>query len=339
MAEKARFSENTRRWLLYAGLIGLAVALIANFGEISQLGKLLRQARWYLLPLVIGIQAVSYLANAKYYQSFLGILGYKISLRRMYEAALAINFVNQAFPSGGISGASFLARELSGDVPAGKATLTQVWRYVFTGLGFLVILVVGFLALFLGSSDSRLSLRIILLLILGLIGAAVVVMALVGDRRRMENLGFAVIKLINGIGRRLTRKRKRLIGREQVEHFFDEFYQGYHLLMQRKGRWWTPLKWAIVANFAEVATVYAVFLAFAAPVNPGIVITGYALANILGLLAFATGGVGVFEAAMIGTFVTLGVPFPLSFSATVTYRLLSFVLFLPPGFHYYRKKV
>jgi glycosyltransferase 2 family protein len=339
MADRAFASPTVRRWLAYAGLLGLAVVAIVNLGEISQLGKLLKQAHWYLLPLVIMIQAISYLANALYYRSFLKILGYDISRRRLFEAALAVNFVNQAFPSGGISGASFLSRELSGEVPAGKATLTQVWRYVLTGVGFLAVLLIGFLLLFLTSSDTRISLKLALLLILGVVVAGFVPVILVGDRAKMEKVGRVAVGIVNGIGKRLTRKKRRIISTQQLTNFLDEFYHGYKLFMRHKGRWWWPFIWTVLGSFAEVATVYAVFLAFGTAVNPGLVIAGYGLANLAGLAAFATGGIGVFEAAMIGAFVTMGLPFSLSFSVTITYRILNFILFLPPGFYFYKQKL
>lgn len=331
---------NWRRFFTYAGLLALVLAAVLNFGHISQFAALLHKARWYILSLVLVVQAFSYFSNAKYYQSFLKIFGYKIGLRRLFEMALAINFVNQVFPSGGISGTSFISNELGGVVPVGKSTLAQLARYVFTFLSFVVVLVIGFLWLFLANNDTRVSVKFALLLILGIIIGSFLLILAISDRSRIETAGKWVVKIINRLSRLVSRRRRKVISPAQLKHFFDEFYHGYNILLAEKGKWLKPLAWTLAGSFAEVMTVYVVFWAFAGHlVNPGIVIAGYTLANLFSLLAVVTGGVGLYEATMVASFVTLGVSLALAVSVVVVYRVLNFVLFLPFGFYFYHRRL
>lgn len=331
---------NWRRFFTYAALAALAVILVAHSGQISQLATLLRRARWYILSFVIIAQAFSYYSNAKFYQSFLQLFDYKIAWQKLYKAALAINFVNVVFPSAGLSGISFLSKALRDEVPIGKTTLAQVIRYVFTFISFLAVLVLGFLMLFLANDNGALATRVTLLLILGIIIGSIILLVLIADRDRVEKLGEWVVKGLNWLGKTFARRRRKIISREQLKHFFDEFYQGYNFLLEEKGHWWVPLWWALAGSLAEVATVYAVAVAFTGRlINPGIIIAGYTLANILSLVAVVAGGVGLYEATMIATFVTLGMPYALALSVVLVYRTLNFVLFLPFGFNYYREEL
>jgi uncharacterized protein (TIRG00374 family) len=95
--------------------------------------------------------------------------------------------------------------------------------------------------------------------------------------------------------------------------------------------------WAFVANLTEVLTIYVVFLAFGAVINPGAVIAAYTLANIFSLMSVFTSGAGVYEAAMITALVALSVPFALAVSVVLVYRIANMAIFLPIGFHYYRE--
>ncbi|MBW3538253.1 flippase-like domain-containing protein [Candidatus Parcubacteria bacterium] len=330
---------NKRRLLVLAGLAALAIVVMVNLGYINQFVKLLRQVRWYVFPLVIAIQGLSYYANAKYYQTFFDIFNYHIQTGRLYRAALAINFVNQVFPSGGVSGASFLARELDGDVPAGKATLAQLVRYIFTFISFLAVLAVGVILLLVGGDLNQITVRLTLLFLLVIVVVALLLVTVAADRQRVEVLALRIIRPLNRLVGLFRRRRRPLLTDAAVGRFFDEFYGGYHLLLEEKGHWRRPLLYALAGNVAEVATVYVVFLAFGAAVNPGIAIAAYTLANIVSLAAFVTSGVGVYEAAMITAFVALGVPLALAISVTVVYRVLNLALYLPPGFYFYRQSL
>ena len=326
-----------RRLLILSGLVAFLMLVIINLGYIAQFANLLHQLRWYFLILVVVAQGLSFYANAKYYQAFLAIFGYRLTTVQLYRVALAINFVNQAFPSSGVSGTSYLAQSLSPVVPVGKATLAQLVRYVFTFLSFVIVLGGGFLLLFLTGNLNRLAVRLMLLFLMLVLVTSVLLVTVVADRSRVEWWARRLIQGLNVLARRLRRRRQPLFSHNWTQRFFDEFYQGYHLLLQEKGHWTRPMTYALLGNMAEVATLYLVFAAFGRLVNPGIVIIGYGLANMISLAAFLSSGVGLYEATMVAAFGALGLPFALALSVTVSYRVLNFALFLPLGFHYYRQ--
>lgn len=325
-----------RQLLVLLSVAILAGLVLVNRGQIGQFWQLLGSVKWYVLILVVVVQLISFFANAKYYESFLALYGLKVRFTKLYKVSLALNFVNQIFPSGGISGTSFLSNQLLPEVPSGKSTLAQLARYGFTYIAFLLVLTVGFLMLFLAGPVDRIVVRLILLLILSIIIIGSVALILINNRGLVENLSRRVVRWLNTSARWLF-KRHRLFTPDQLAVFLEDFYDGYQQLKLRPGRNLKPLGFALLGCVAEVMTIQVVFLAFGSVVNIGAIIAAYALANILSLLAFFTNGIGVYEGVMVGSLVALGVPLTLALSVVVVYRGFNLLVFMPVGFYYYRQ--
>lgn len=327
------------RFLLLAGLVGVGILVLANLGDLHKFLLALRHFRWYVIILVILIQLASYYCNARYYQAFFAISKHRVELKRLYEVSLAINFANQVVPSGGVAGTTYLAEAVKPEVPAGMATLAQLGRYIFTFLSYFIVLAVGFLIFFL-SDDSdlnKVSVRLIIILMLVVLAVGLVLLMIFSERSRLEAALRPFVRFINAFGRHVLRRKQAFIMPHWADQFLDEFYRGYRMVIGHKGQWPLLLSWSLAYNIAEVATIYVVFLGIGQWVNPGIVITGYTLAIIASFAGFLTGGIGLYELGMIGAFTALGVPFATAFTVVLVYRVLSMVLFLPPGFYFYRR--
>ena len=118
---------------------------------------------------------------------------------------------------------------------------------------------------------------------------------------------------------------------------FEEFHQDYILMRSRSRQLLGPVWWSLVANIAEVAAVYVVYMAFGSYVNIGAVILAYAIANFAGLVSVLPGGVGIYEALMTSVLVATGIPVSLSLPVTIMYRVLNTLLQLPPGYALYHQ--
>ncbi len=330
-----------RRLLLLAGLIGLAVLVMVHLNDLTKFWDALQDLQWYIIPLIVIVQLGSYYFNARYYQAFFAISHYHIGLRRLYETSLAINFANQALPSGGVAGTTYLSEAVKPEVPAGTATLAQLGRYVFTFLSYFIVLAVGFLLLFLGrNSDlNKPSVKLVIILMLAVLTVGLILLMVFQERKRLEAVLRQGVRALNWFGRVILRRVRPLIDPERISTFLDEFYVGYHLVLGGRGRWSKLLGWSLGYNIAEVLTIYVVFVGMGMWINPGIVITAYTLAIIASFAGFLTGGVGVYELGMIGTLTALGVPFATGFTVVLVYRALSMILFLPPGFYFYRRRL
>lgn len=311
------------------GLLGLCIVLLLNRHQLDNFFHLVKSLRWYVVLIIIAVQIASYWVNALYYRSILKIFRHKLGLVRLFEGALATNFVNYVLPSAGVAGAGFLSQVLTPEVPRGVSVLTQLMRYALSGLAVLIMMPVGILLVFLSVGSGRSIVRVTLYSAFGIILFAIVIISLIQQEKMLRRLADWASRKLCG-----TLPRLRIV---DFSHFINEFYASYRRMTRQKVEMLVPFGWSIIYIVIEILTFYMAFLAFGKVVNLGIVVMAYLFANIASIFGGVFFSTGVFELGMAGTLVALGMPISLSFAVTVTYRVLNLAIGLPPGFYFYKK--
>lgn len=318
-----------RNILLILGLLGLAVVVILNLHDLSSFVKLIRHIRIYIAIIAVLAQLLSYYLNGLYYRSILRIFGHEIHVTRLFQGAMAANFVNYVAPTAGMAGAAFLSQVLKPEVPRGEGFLTQVMRYALSALAVLIMMPVGIMLVVLGNKSSHGIDKVAISSAAIIVVASIVIVAFVHQEKQLRRF----VNWLGKIGQKYTKKIKQAT----INEFAKDFYIGYHKMDQKKRGMLIPFGWSIIYIVVEIGTLYLSFLAFGKVVNPGIVVMGYLLANIASTFGGAFISTGVFELGMIGTFSALGLPFALSLSVTLFYRILNLLIGLPAGFYFYHK--
>jgi len=312
------------------GLVGLIVVLLLSRHEFTSFWHLLGGLRWYVLAGVVVIQLASYWINGLYYRSILRVFSCDLSTKRLFEGALATNFVNYVLPSVGLAGAGYLSQVLAPEVPRGESFLTQIMRYAFSALAVLVMLPVGFLFIVLSGESGHVIVKITLASIVGIIIFAGCILLLVQSEATLRRFCAWLVKTLKKI-------RPQFDSEQKFNHFIDEFYVGYRAMVRQKRKLSVPFFWSIIYILIEILTFYMAFLAFGKVEAIGIVIMAYLFANIASIFGGVFFSTGIFELGMAGTLVALGTPFVLAVSVTTVYRVLNLLIGLPPGYYFYRK--
>lgn len=325
---KSKFSF--RHIFALLGIIGLLIVIIFNRHDLSSFWHLLGSLRWYIVVIVIIIQLGSYWVNALYYRSILRIFHYDVGIQRLFEGALATNFVNYVVPTVGLAGAGYLSQVLSPEVPRGESVITQLMRYALSALAVLVMMPIGFIIIILSGDSGHAVVKITLFSSIGIVVLAVIIVWLVQQERALRRIVAWLIKILKKI-------RPSFDKNQQVIHLIDEFYIGWRTMIGHKRAMLVPFGWSIIYIIIEVLTFYIAFLAFGKFENLGIVIMAYLFANIASIFGGVFFSTGTFELGMAGTLVALGTPLVLAVSVTIVYRILNLLVGLPLGFYYYRK--
>jgi uncharacterized protein (TIRG00374 family) len=316
-------------------LVGMAYALRHQISEtISNLGNV---NTWALL-LMIPLEVLNYHAQAKLYHGIFAVLKHDLQYKFLYRLSLELNFVNNLFPSGGVSGFSYFGiRMRSQGVSAAKATLGQLMKMILVYIAFQALL---FFGVFLLAIDGRASGLLILvagslvtLLFVGTFGLVFII----GSKRRINSFFTFVTKLVNRIIHIVRPKHPETINIARAEEVFAELHDNYMVVKRHLHLLREPLVYGLLANLTEVAVIYSVYLAFGHVVNPGVVIIAYAVANFAGLVSVLPGGVGIYEALMTAVLAAGGISPAISLPVTVMYRVLNMLLQLPPGYILYQR--
>lgn len=337
MTDKLR----SRRWktainiFTIVALVGLTYAVrhqlaetYKNFGEVEL---------WYLLLIPL-TQGLNYFAQAKLYQGLFRAVGDRFRTRSMMRLALELNFVNTVFPSGGVSGFSYISIRLRDEnVSTAKATLVQIFRFILIFISVQILLFVGLCALAIGGKANDFA-----ILVAGILSTLILVLTfvaafIVGSKSRINTFFIFLTKLINGIIHIFRPKHPETISVARAKKAFTELHENYMQIRRNITALNRPLWWALLSVVAELMTIYAVYVAFGQWVNIGAVILAYAVANFAGLISILPGGIGIYEALMTAVLAAGGIPAALSLPVTVMYRILSMTVQLIPGYFFYHR--
>lgn len=324
-------------WLNIFTIIALVALIYFSRNQISKTFRGFVDLNLFWMAFIIPLQLLNYFSAAKFYQSYLLTLGEKVNFNTLYKVALEMNFVNNVFPSGGVSGFGYLTTRLRKEgVPASKSTLTQVTRYSLTFLSFIFYLGLALFLLSVFGAASRLMVLISTVIISMVLVGAGLLIYLISSQKRITAFTAFLPNLFNRVVGVFRRQKKQTIDVERIERLFTNLHEDYLHVKRNRRALKAPFFWTMLMNFTEIATIFVVYLAFGETINPGAIIIAYAVANIAGLVSVLPGGVGVYEGLMAAVLASAGVPRGLAISVTLVYRVTNMVLFLPVGFVLYQ---
>lgn len=324
-------------WLNIVTFIALGVLIYVSRHQIIDAFKQLADLNFFWLLMIIPLQIGNYTSTAKYYQTYLRNLGEKIAFAPLFKIALEMNFVNNVFPSGGVSGFGYFGMRMASEgVSTSKATLTQVMRHTLTFLSFIVYMSIALLILSLFGNASRFMILVSSSIISLILVATGFVVFIISNAARVKKFVAFLPKAINKIGRVVLKGHLPRIDVEKIENLFQQLHEDY-LVIHRDWRLLKkPFFWTLMMNLTELLTINVVYFAFGKTANFGALIIAYAVANIAGLVAVLPGGFGIYEGLMTGVLTSAGIPKALALSATLVYRVLNMSIFLPIGFILYQ---
>jgi uncharacterized protein (TIRG00374 family) len=317
----------------------IAVIFFARH-ELVDAWHLLGTVNIWVLALMIPLQVFSYYATGGMIFSYLRQKGNMrdVSHWKMARMALELNFVNHILPSGGAAGFSYLGWVLADHgVSAGRATMAQLVRFVLTFISFVLMLLLSVLLIAIDDGVSRL----VFLTSVGMVAVAVagslLLVYIIGSERRLKNFAQWLAKTANGLIRKLTAGKKRVIlRRSKLEQFFEELHQDYLELRREKKILVRPFAWAVLANTADVALLFVAFAALGVVVNPAMLLIAFGVASIVSAFSITPGGAGVYEALMITFLASAGVKPDVAIAGTLLARVLLMIGTIVLGYAFYQ---
>lgn len=325
-------------WINAVTIVALLLLVIFARRQIADAFRTFADLNLLWLLLILPLQLLNYFSAAKFYQSYLKTLGERIRVRELYKVSLEMNFVNNVFPSGGVSGFGYLGIRLKKlGVKGSKSTLVQTSRHLLTFVSFIIFLLVALLLLSIFGSASRFIILLASSLSSFIIFSALVLVYIISDEARIKQFTAALPRFINSVVSVFHKKKQQTIDIAKIEKLFGDLHIDYLHVRKNWKDLRYPFTWTMLMNLTEILTILMVYLSFSEFVNPGAIIISYAVANIAGLVAVLPGGVGIYEGLMTATMASAGVDKALALSATVVYRVFNMGIFLPIGYIFYQR--
>ncbi len=329
------------RWKLIVNVVTIAalfILIVVSRAQLAQTFDNLFKVHAWALLLIIPVEYLNYDAQARLYQKLFALTGNQLGYWRLFKASLELNFVNNVFPSGGVTGISYFGVRMRGEnITGAKATLVHLMKLVMLFLSFEALIVVGMFFLAVEGHMSS-----IILLVAGSLTTLLVVGTaafafIIGSEKRIASFFTWGTVQLNKIIRIVRPEYGETINIARARMMFEDLHANYMLVRKDWRQLRQPFWQAFLANLWEVMAVYVVYIAFGHFVNFGAVILAYAVANFAGLVSILPGGIGIYEGLMTLVLAAAGVPSALSLPVTVMYRILNMVVQLPPGYYLYHK--
>lgn len=324
-----------RQLFFFLAFIVIVVLVIIQFGQFRALLDVLKSVNWWIILVVIAFRFLYYWTNAKYFEAYLANFRHKLKFKDLFKDIVVVNFADTVFPSGGISGIAVLRGRLRRhNIPADTSTVAQAFYKGFTGISFIMLLLISLILLFFSRKIEMVSFRLILVALLLLLIIGIVLIGLILNRNILTKLAYLSTRPFNWV---LKKFKRNSLGSSQLHELINRFYEN---LLSYRNDWRKlikPYAWCFLSLILDIGSLYMVFVAFGVYPNPGVIIAAFLVAMVLSMISIFTSGIGVFEIGMVSVLVGLGIGFDISFSASVVYRFIALWLFLPVGLYFYKR--
>lgn len=313
--------------LLAVGIYFLIPKLIGA----EQALKLILKVNKFYLSLAVGSEIASYGGAAWLLGIILSRLGYKVSFPDRFKIGSIGAFAIHFFPVGSFGQGAvdyyFLKKKA---VSAGSVLLMLVLRIIITYAAFLGLFLIALVIVptvpHLPFSPKLASGGLFLLILWGVLYMLYLYKNKSKFRRSWTNF-------LNFINKLLVTFKGKPVSDEKINELFEDIYQGIGLFGGKK----RTTFWAIIAGLlywlGDIACFFFVFLSFGYLVHVGILIFGYGVATLAGLISFIPGGLGVTEGSLGLVFSGLGLPLSLALMSILVFRFFSFWIWIPIGLY------
>jgi len=311
-------------------LIGVYFLIPKLFG-IQKVFEVLTQVNKFYLLLALISEFLSYAGAALLLGIILSRMGYKIKFWDRFKISSIASFAIHFLPIGSFGEGAvdyyFLRRQ---KVETGSILLMLVLRIIFTYAAFLLIFLLG-LALVPTAPQLRVSPKIISLVIFILIfGGVCYLVYLYQNKDKFKKAWDKLFGVFGGFASKITGKK---LTKETSPEIFDDIYQGIGLFGKKKRSSIYALLGGLLYWMGDITCFYFVFLSFGYHISWGVLIFGYGIATIVGMISFIPGGLGVTEGSLGLLYGGLGVPGAIVVTSILVFRLFSFWIWIPFGLY------
>ncbi|HEU4617145.1 MAG TPA: lysylphosphatidylglycerol synthase transmembrane domain-containing protein [Gammaproteobacteria bacterium] len=304
-------------WLLGVAMLAAVVVVALHFSEERQLLAIVERAEPWWLGAAVLLQAATYLAQGEIWRLVPRAARVALPVWEAFKLSLAKLFIDQALPSGGISGTVVVAKALE---QRGIALPIVMASVVVDNVSFYGAYVLALLlALLIAALAGHASVGIVLTAL----AFAGVSAALTAAALSLSGHGDAAPRWLKHIP--LVRSGLELLGEAE-----PTLARSPRLILVSG-----VLQLAIL--LLDAATVWVLILSLGELASPTGVFASFMISTLLRTVGFAPGGLGVFEAASVVTLKLAGVPVPVALGATLMFRGLSFWLPMVPGLFFSRE--
>ena len=320
-----------RRWLLWVLVIAFIWIVFSRFSELKALTTTLAQGKWQWVALALLLQIGYYILYTALYQAAFSAVEVRSRVWQLLPVVLGSLFINVVAPTGGTAGNALFLDDAARRGESPTRTAAGVLLALAADFVMFAVVLLGGLLFLLVKHDLQ------PYEIIGAVGLFVLITALGGvlllglwRPMLLRTLFGWLQRAVNSLATCL--KRSSFLAEDWAESTTAEFTGASTAIAAHPGRLLRTLGIGLLGQLSDVASLYALCLAFYGPVSLGVVVAAYSIGVLFWIVAITPGGIGVVEGVMPLVFISLDVPGAAASVITLAFRGLSFWLPVFLGF-------
>lgn len=308
-----------QRLLLVIIIIVVLIGVIFVASDWDDFRKVISEADWRMILPALAFTSISYLCVGYSFAIVARLLGIQMSRRDLTEIGFVTVILNHIITTGGVAGFSlrYLLMEPFG-VKMRDVLSSSLLHFYLTSMVMIAILPINFIYLL-----NHATLPKGIAILIGFATFILVIISITGALLLFVTpVRAPVLTFIGNTASKLFRSEIQ----ERFSQFNDTLDQSSASLVAKPS---ILLAIMIIIVLEWTAAVIALGFCFRAlgPVpSIGVLITGYVIGLIAGVLSMVPGGFGVQEASMAGIYALLGVPFEQALLAVILFRGVYYLL-------------
>jgi uncharacterized protein (TIRG00374 family) len=295
-----------------AAVLGLAGFLVTAL-DWSEAGRLLASADWRWIVSALLLTAVSYFSEAYGYALVNRWFGIRLPMRDLIEIGVVPSTMIASV--GGLAGHSvrifLLTRR---NIRRSEGVAPSLFHGYFQSLGFFLFIPVGLTYLLLTHPlDTYVAVAVGIGT--GVLAPAFAITAVVFLYEPVRN---RLLELFIVLARRVA----RIDIRSSIDSYGETLSRGLESLGQRPFAMAVKVAWILVDRLAQFGVLWFCVEALGIQGEVGVVVTGFAIGIVVGVMSMVPGGIGVQEGSMAGIFNLLGMPLEEAIVVSLLFRVV-----------------
>lgn len=305
--------------------------LFPKIVDAQEAAKLILKVNKFYLILAVFFEFISYVGAAWLLGIILSRLGYKIPFWDRFRIGSIAAFAIHFFPVGSFGEGAidfyFLRKR---KVEPGSILIMLILRIIFTYIAFFSLLLIA-LILLPTITDLSLGPKLLAVIIFVLVfGGFIYLIYLYENKERFKKVWQKLLVVGNYFLRKVKQPQ---IGEAKSAEIFDDIYEGLGLFNEKKRNFVLAVLAALVYWLGDILCFFFVFLSFGYFIHFGVLMFGYGIGSLAGMVSFIPGGLGVTEGSMGLILTGLGTPTAIALVSILVFRFFSFWIWIPVGLY------
>lgn len=320
-----------RRWivLLLVLALGSTLLLIWLAGN-EQTLALLQRANPLFVALIVVVQTLRYMFAALSTRTVARIFGVRVGYGEVFEMTTAAQAANRTFVGGAAGVVIRLAFFLRHGVHSGTFAAIETIEDSVSVVAITLLFLGGLAVVLVSGLGEGMNWQPVAAFLIGVALLAMGAIWLVRRRALVERIANGAALALDRIIARIV--RRTFYDEARVRAGVGDFYDALNAARRDPGRVFISFLCAGGRLGSDAAALYLAYHAIGYSIAPGLVLVIFVVSSTVATLAAIPGQIGVMETTLTLLSTSLGVSPPVAVSASLVFRIISFLLPIPIGY-------